>query len=146
MRVLVLHGPNLNLLGQREPEIYGERTLDEVREAMGVVARELDVDLVDEVSQGEATLVDLIQGASAQGFAGAVINAGAFTHTSVALRDALRGSGLRFVEVHLSNPLARESFRHHSLLSDLAIGVVSGLGVHSYVLGLRGLVSVLRAQ
>jgi hypothetical protein len=88
MRVLVLHGPNLNLLGQREPEIYGERTLDEVREAMGVVARELDVDLVDEVSQGEATLVDLIQGASAQGFAGAVINAGAFTHTSVALRDA----------------------------------------------------------
>jgi len=146
MRVLVLHGPNLNLLGQREPEIYGDRTLDEVREAMDVVAGELGVDLVDEVSQQEATLVDRIQCAAAEGFAGAVINAGAFTHTSVAIRDAIRASGLCFVEVHLSNPLARESFRHHSLLSDLAIGVVSGLGVHSYVLGLRGLVSVLRAQ
>ena len=146
MRVLVLHGPNLNLLGQREPEIYGDRTLDDVRGAMAVVASELDVELVDEMSQDEGALVDLIQGASGQGFAGAVINAGAFTHTSVAIRDTLRASGLRFVEVHLSNPLSRESFRHHSLLSDMAIGVVSGLGVHSYVLGLRGLVSVLRAQ
>ena len=146
MRVLVLHGPNLNLLGQREPEVYGHRTLAQIEEAMKRVGEELTVELEHVQSQDEGELVTLIQGAAVRGFAGLVLNAGGFTHTSVAIRDALRASSVPFVEVHVSNPIARESFRRRSLLSDLAIGVISGLGVHSYSLGLRGLVAALRDQ
>ena len=146
MRVLVLHGPNLNLLGQREPEVYGHQTLEQVQEAMKVVGEELEVELEHHESQDEGALVARIQTASAKGFSGLVLNAGGFTHTSVAVRDALRATGVAFVEVHVSNPMARESFRHRSLLSDLAIGVISGLGVNSYSLGLRGLVAALRDQ
>ncbi len=146
MRVLVLHGPNLNLLGQREPEVYGHHTLAQVEEAMKRVGEELTVELEHVQSQDEGELVTLIQGATVRGFAGLVLNAGGFTHTSVAIRDALRASRVPFVEVHVSNPIARESFRRRSLLSDLAIGVISGLGVQSYSLGLRGLVAALRDQ
>ena len=140
MTLLVLHGPNLNLLGTREPETYGHETLADVTSMLEAEASSLGVELQHFQSNSEGALVDRVQAAGAAGVAGVLINPAAYTHTSVALRDALAGVGLPFVEVHLSNVHAREPFRHKSLLADLALGQVVGFGTLSYVLGLRGLV------
>lgn len=144
LRVGVLHGPNLNLLGRREPEIYGRATLDDVNEALRAVAGELGVELEIFQSNGEGELVDWIQ-ASAERVAGYVVNAGAYTHTSVAILDALVGVARPFVEVHITNTQAREPYRRRSLLAARAVGTVAGFGTESYLLGLRGLVAHLRA-
>lgn len=142
MRVLVISGPNLQLLGTREPERYGRITLAEIEAQTVALGAELGVEVDCMQSNHEGVLLDTI--AAARGvYAGIVINAGAYTHTSVALRDALTGVSVPFVEVHLSNVAAREPFRHHSYLSDVAAGVVFGFGADSYLLGLRGLVARL---
>lgn len=146
MKVLVLQGPNLNLLGTREPDLYGHDTLQDVTAALDARAAELGVTLVHRWSNVEGELVTAVQEAAAAGVQGAVVNAAAYTHTSVALRDALSGTGLPFVEVHLSNVHAREPFRHKSLLADKALGVVCGFGLQSYLLGLEGLVARLRSR
>lgn len=139
-RVGVLHGPNLHLLGTREPEVYGEASLGDVDRALGDLASELGVELATFQSNHEGALVDwLVE--SAPAVSGFLVNAGGLTHTSVVLRDTLVGVGRPFVEVHLSNTAAREPFRHRSLLADRACGVVYGFGVESYLLGLRGLVA-----
>jgi 3-dehydroquinate dehydratase-2 len=143
VRILLLNGPNLNLLGLREPAIYGTATLAEVVARLERVAGELGVELANYHSNHEGDLVDRIQAAMTEGVHGLVINAGAYTHTSIALRDALLGTGLPFVEVHLSNLAKREPFRQVSLLADVASGVVQGFGVVGYELALRGLVRVL---
>ena len=140
MRIAVVHGPNLRLLGRREPAVYGTATLDDVNSSLDRLARELDVELEVFQSNHEGQLIDFIEEASAR-VDGFVVNPGGLTHTSVALRDAFLGVSLPFVEVHLSNPSAREPFRHRSFLSDVAVGTVYGFGVQSYLLGLRGLVS-----
>src|SRR5690606_6844788 len=145
LRVGVVHGPNLNLLGRREPEVYGRTTLAEVNEALVELGRRLGVEVEVFQSNGEGRLVDYVHEA-AERVAGFVVNAGAYTHTSIALRDALVGVGRPFVEVHLSNVHARERFRHRSLLAARAVGTVSGFGVESYLLGIRGLVSHLRGS
>ncbi len=145
MRILVVHGPNLNLLGVREPGVYGAATLQGVEADLRELAAELDVDVEFFQSNGEGALVDAVQGARGR-CAGILINPAAYTHTSVALRDALLAVGLPFVEVHLSNVHAREPFRQRSLVADVAVGTVAGFGAESYRLGLRGLVAHLRAQ
>lgn len=139
MRLQVLHGPNLNLLGGREPEIYGSATLEEVDEAVLEVAEELGVEVDILQSNHEGDLIDRVQEA-APSVSGYVVNAGGYTHTSVALRDALVASQRPFVEVHLSNVFRRESFRRESLLAAVALGTVSGFGADSYTLAVRGLV------
>jgi 3-dehydroquinate dehydratase II len=144
VRIGVLHGPNLNLLGRREPEVYGRATLAEVDAAIGELARGLGATVECAQANGEGALVDLVQELSDR-VDGFVVNAGAYTHTSIALRDALVGVGRPFVEVHLSNVFAREPFRHHSYLSDRTVGMVAGFGVESYLLGLRALAAHLRA-
>ena len=144
MRIGVVHGPNLNLLGQREPQLYGSGTLAELNEALGALGGELGASVSCFQSNAEGGLVDHLQ-TTAGDVDGYLINAGAYTHTSIAIRDALLGVGRPFVEVHLSNVHAREPFRHHSYLSDTAVGVVVGFGVDSYLLGLRGLVGFLRS-
>ena len=142
MRIAVIHGPNLRLLGQREPEVYGTDTLDDVNRQLSELAEELGVEMTVFQSNHEGELLDHIEASvDADAF---LINPGAYTHTSVALRDALVGVGRPFVEVHLSNTASRERFRRHSYLAPVASGVVYGFGVHSYLLGLRGLVA--RAQ
>jgi 3-dehydroquinate dehydratase-2 len=143
VRIAVVHGPNLRLLGRREPEVYGTATLEDVNATLAAEAAALGVEVEFFQSNHEGGLLDFI-GDAAGRVDGFVVNPGAFTHTSVALRDALAGMALPFVEVHLSNTAAREPFRRHSYLSDLAAGVVYGFGAQSYVLGLRGLVSRLR--
>ena len=144
MRIAVVHGPNLNLLGQREPSIYGAATLAEIDRRLGTLAAELQVEVACFQANGEGALIDHVQ-AVAPRVDGFVVNAGAYTHTSVALRDALVAVDRPFIEVHLSNVHAREPFRHRSYLSDRALGVVAGFGAESYLLGLRGLVIHLRA-
>jgi 3-dehydroquinate dehydratase-2 len=139
VKLQVLHGPNLNLLGTREPEVYGSVTLAEVDDSIRALARELGVDVAIVQSNHEGELVDVVQ-ATAGDTAGYVVNAGGYTHTSVALRDALVASGRPFVEVHVSNVFARETFRRESLLGDIALGTVSGFGAASYTLAVRGLV------
>lgn len=143
IRIGVLHGPNLNLLGRREPEVYGLETLADVDTKMRDEGSALGVEVESFQSNVEGVLVDWIQDA-ARRVDGFVVNAGAYTHTSVALRDALVGVGRPFVEVHLSNLQAREPFRHESLLAPKAVGAIMGFGVNSYRLGLQGLVSYLR--
>lgn len=135
--ILVLHGPNLNLLGVREPEVYGSRTLAQINEDLSSLANELGVSLSAWQSNHEGALVDRIQAASKDGTDFIIINAAAYTHTSVALRDALAGVAIPFIEVHLSNLYKRESFRHHSYLSDIAVGLISGLGADGYEAALR---------
>ncbi len=135
--ILVLHGPNLNLLGTREPEVYGSRTLAQINEDLSSLANELGVSLSAWQSNHEGALVDRIQAASKDGTDFIIINAAAYTHTSVALRDALAGVAIPFIEVHLSNLYKRESFRHHSYLSDIAVGLISGLGADGYEAALR---------
>jgi 3-dehydroquinate dehydratase II len=145
LRVAVVHGPNLNLLGQREPEIYGSGTLADLDRALVRLGQELGVEVTCAQANGEGELVEHVQ-RTAPGVAGFLVNAGAYTHTSIALRDALVGVAKPFVEVHLSNVHAREPFRHRSFLSDRAVGVVVGFGPDSYYLGLRGLVGFLQRR
>ncbi len=141
MKVEVLHGPNLNLLGRREPGVYGRRTLEQIDAAIRGEAESLGVDVDTYQSNHEGALIDRIQGSSADGF---VVNAGGYSHTSVALRDALAAVARPFVEVHISNVHARESFRRESMLAPVALAVVAGFGADSYTLALRGLVGHLR--
>ncbi|HEU0015167.1 MAG TPA: type II 3-dehydroquinate dehydratase [Longimicrobium sp.] len=143
MRIAVLHGPNLNLLGTREPEVYGRGTLDDVAASLDALARELGVEVRSFQSNHEGELVDRVQQLAPE-VDGYLVNAAAYTHTSVALRDALAGVARPYVEVHLSNVFARERFRHRSHLAAGAVGVVCGFGADSYRLGLRGLVEHLK--
>jgi 3-dehydroquinate dehydratase II len=146
LKLLVLHGPNLDRLGTREPEVYGTRSLADVTRAVEALAAALEVRTESFQSNLEGALVERIHRAADEGFGGIVVNPAAYGHTSVALRDALLVAALPFVEVHLTNPFSRESFRHTSLIADLAVGVVSGFGVNSYLCGLRALVEHLRER
>jgi 3-dehydroquinate dehydratase-2 len=139
--VLVLNGPNLDRLGDREPQQYGTDTLDQILERMQARATQLGVHLHHVQSNHEGVLIDAVHDAGRQGRLGAVVNAAGYTHSSVALRDALLAVPLPFVEVHLSNVWAREAFRHRSLLSDIAVGVVAGFGPLGYELALMGLLA-----
>lgn len=143
LRIAAVHGPNLNLLSQREPGLYGNVSLADVNDSLADLGRVLGVEVSAFQANGEGDLIDHIHraGAEVDGF---IVNAGAYTHTSIGIRDALLGVGKPFVEVHLSNVFAREGFRHTSFLSDRAVGVVVGFGADSYLLGLRGLVDHLR--
>lgn len=145
MRIAVLNGPNLNLLGIREPALYGSATLADVEGRLADVARELGVEVECAQHNVEGGLVELVHAMRGR-VQGVVVNAGAYSHTSLALRDALTGVGLPFVEVHVTNVYAREAERHHSMLAAAAIGVVVGLGTHGYELALRGLVHTLRER
>ena len=131
-RVLVLNGPNLNLLGTREPSVYGTRSLADIEGDLSDIARKAGAEVVFFQSNHEGALVDRIQGARLDGTTFLIVNAGAFTHTSVAVRDALAGVGLPFIEVHLSNVHKREAFRHQSYLADIALGTITGLGPAGY--------------
>ncbi|HEX7122059.1 MAG TPA: type II 3-dehydroquinate dehydratase [Gemmatimonadaceae bacterium] len=142
MRIAVLNGPNLNLLGSREPEIYGSTTLADIEARLRDVAKELNVDLEFVQSNHEGTLIDAIQGLRGTSD-GAIINAGAYSHTSLAIRDAFAAVAVPFVEVHLSNIFAREPERHHSVLASTARAVICGFGAYGYELALRGLVAGL---
>ncbi len=144
--LLVVHGPNLNLLGSREPNHYGSRTLAEINLALAQRAEAAEVRLETFQSNHEGALIERVHAAGAQGVRYLIINPAAFTHTSIALRDALAGIGIPFVEVHLSNVHAREPFRQHSYFSDLAIGVISGLGSDGYLLALEYLLSKISAE
>jgi 3-dehydroquinate dehydratase II len=136
-RLLLLNGPNLNLLGTREPEVYGSDTLDSIEKRAASLAGELGYELVAFQSNAEHELIGRIHSAGRDGIVFAIINPGAFTHTSIALRDAVLGVRLPFIEVHLSNPLTREPFRRHSYFSDIAVGCISGLGSFGYELAVR---------
>ncbi len=144
MNVLVIHGPNLNLLGKREPDIYGTVTLEEINGRLASLARELGTDITFFQSNHEGELVQKIQEAmdTCQAL---VINPGAYTHTSVALRDAIASTGLPAVEVHLSNIYRREEFRQHSFISGVALGQITGFGPESYLLGLRAAVHAIKS-
>ncbi len=142
-RLLVMNGPNLGLLGTREPEVYGRLTLADIGRTLDALAASLGVELEHFQSDHEGALVERVHLAARTGVAGAVVNAAAYTHTSVALRDAYLGTGLPFVEIHVSNVFAREEFRHKSLLADVSMGVVVGFGPVGYELALRGLVARL---
>lgn len=131
-RILLLNGPNLNLLGEREPEKYGRTTLAEIEARLTAQANDLGHELVCFQSNAEHALIDRIHAAKAEAVAFILINPAAFTHTSIALRDAFLGVAIPFIEVHLSNVHAREPFRQHSYLSDVAVGVITGLGVNGY--------------
>lgn len=143
LRILVLHGPNLNLLGRREPGIYGSVTLDTINHQLEQDGLKRQAEVVAFQSNHEGVLVDAIHDALGQ-YQGILINAGAYTHTSVAIRDALTGVALPVVEVHLSNIYKREDFRHHSYIAPIAIGQISGFGAESYRLGLQALIDYLR--
>ncbi len=141
--ILILHGPNLNLLGEREPEVYGSLTLEEINRRLEAAARRLGVRLRCEQHNGEGALIEALH-AAREWAAGVVFNPAGYTHTSVALRDAVAAIGLPVVEVHLSNVQAREAFRRRSLIAPVCLGTVSGFGWRSYLLGLEGLVEHLR--
>jgi 3-dehydroquinate dehydratase-2 len=142
IKVLVLHGPNLNLLGQREPTVYGHTSVAEIDAALRQLAQERGAQLRIVQSNHEGVLIDALQGA-APWADGVLINPAAYTHTSLALRDAIAATGLPVVEVHLSNIQAREPFRHRSLVAPVCVGQVSGFGMRSYLLGLAGLLAYL---
>ena len=144
LSILVLHGPNLNLLGKREPGVYGSTTLEEINRLLTEEGDALNAEVSTLQSNHEGVLVDEIHGAIDR-HQGILINPGAYTHTSIALRDALTGVGIPTVEVHLSNIHHRETFRHHSYIAPIALGQISGFGVHSYLLGLQALVNHLRS-
>ena len=145
VNILVLHGPNLNLLGTRETDVYGTVTLDKINGELESLARELRVSVTVHQSNGEGELVEWIQKARGR-YDALVINPGAYTHTSIALRDAVAGVEIPTVEVHLSNIYRREEFRQHSYIAGVAVGQISGFGSDSYALGLRAVVAHLRAQ
>ncbi|MDP5008267.1 MAG: type II 3-dehydroquinate dehydratase [Glaciimonas sp.] len=136
-KILLLNGPNLNLLGTREPEVYGSTTLADVEQAAQVQAKAAGAHLTCFQSNHEGTLIDRIHTAKAEGVDAIVINPGGLTHTSIALRDALSGVAINFVEIHISNVHQRENFRHHSYLSGIAVGVICGLGVEGYRLAIE---------
>jgi 3-dehydroquinate dehydratase-2 len=140
MRILLLNGPNLNMLGQREPHIYGYDTLDDIVSRVEKKAAELGVEIAAFQSNHEGALIDFIQ-QNAAGASGLIVNAGSLTHTSIGLRDAIAGSGLPAIEVHISNVHAREAFRHRSYLSGVARGVIVGLGWRGYIYALDALVA-----
>lgn len=144
LSILVLHGPNLNLLGRREPGIYGVVTLDEINSLLVASASKLQAKIFPVQSNHEGVLIDAIHNASEH--QGILINAGAYTHTSIAIRDAISAVKLPTVEVHLSNIYQREPFRHHSYIAPVAIGQISGFGAESYVLGLQALIHHLEAK
>ena len=134
---LLLNGPNLNLLGTREPEVYGDVTLEDIQNKLEEMCKKSGTDLVSFQSNAEHELVDRIQEAQSEGIKCIIFNPGAFTHSSIALRDALNGTGQKFIEVHISNIYGREDFRQKSFLSDIADGVISGLGTKGYELALE---------
>jgi 3-dehydroquinate dehydratase II len=138
-KILILHGPNLNLLGKRQPEIYGKLSLERINRKIAALARELGVEVEMRQSNSEGELVDWIQTAG-ETFSALVINAAAYTHSSVALRDALTAASIPAVEVHLSNIYKREEFRKRSMIAEAVVGQISGFGVDSYLLGLRAAV------
>ncbi|GAB4400016.1 MAG: type II 3-dehydroquinate dehydratase [Anaerolineales bacterium] len=142
MKIFILHGPNLNLLGTREPEVYGSMTLDDINEKMIALGKELGADVTCRQSNYEGALIDALHDARTWA-AGVVFNPGGYTHTSVALRDAISAIQIPVIEVHLSNVYAREEFRHKSLISAVCKGKVTGFGWRSYELGLRGLIDLL---
>lgn len=141
--ILVIQGPNLNLLGTREPEVYGKTTLEDIHTKLGAIAKANAVELSTFQSNHEGELIDRIQKAKQDGIHFIVINPGGFTHTSVALRDALAGVAIPFIEIHLSNIHQREEFRKHSYLSDIATGVICGLGAIGYELALQAAIARL---
>ena len=143
MNILLINGPNLNLLGTREPEIYGSKTLNDIEKDLIKVAKEKSINLDCFQSNHEGEIVDKIQD-SVQRIQGILINAGAFTHTSISIRDALIGSKIPFVELHISNIFSREEFRKDSFLTDKAIGIISGFGISSYFLAFDGIIDYLK--
>ena len=145
-KILVIHGPNLNLLGKREPAIYGRVTLAEINRMLKKAAKKRRVSLVIKQSNLEGRIVDFIQQAKKNKFQGLLINPAAYTHTSVALRDAIAACGLITVEVHLSNIYSREEFRHKSLVSPVAKGTILGFGARSYTLGLEALLDLIEVR
>jgi 3-dehydroquinate dehydratase-2 len=145
MRIAVINGPNLNLLGVREPDLYGRETLADVEKALRTVGSELGADLQFVQHNGEGQLIDAIHALRGKAD-GAIVNAGAYSHSSLAIRDALSGVGVPFVEVHITNVYAREPERRHSMLAPAAMGVICGLGTYGYELALRGLARRLKAR
>ncbi|MCX8086316.1 MAG: type II 3-dehydroquinate dehydratase [Rhodocyclaceae bacterium] len=140
-RILVLHGPNLNLLGSREPELYGRTTLADIHAMMEARAKAAGVQLESFQSNSEGGLIDRVQAAGAEGIEFIILNPGGYTHTSIALRDALAAVAIPFIEVHLTNIYAREPFRRHSFFSDLAVGTIAGFGAQGYALALEAALS-----
>ncbi|MGH2759385.1 MAG: type II 3-dehydroquinate dehydratase [Actinomycetota bacterium] len=145
MRFLVVHGPNLNLLGSREPEVYGTTTLDEIDSSLAKAAADDGHDIETFQSNHEGELIDKLQQAGDEAD-GVLLNPGGFTHTSVALRDAVQALAVPVIEVHLSNIYAREEFRQHSVLSGACVGVISGFGARSYLLGLEALIGLTESR
>jgi len=145
-KILVIHGPNLNLLGTREPGIYGRLTLDKINQMLKADAKKAKTSLVIKQSNHEGQIVDLIGRAKMNKFQGVLINPAAYTHTSVAIRDAVAACGLIVVEVHLSNIYSREEFRHKSLISPVASGTILGFGAKSYTLGLAALLDLISGK
>ena len=143
-KILVIHGPNLNLLGQREKDIYGQATLEDINQQLQQLAKQYGVDLGIFQSNHEGDIVDKIGLAKKDGFAAILINPAAYTHTSVAIRDAVLAVSLPTVEVHLSNIYSREDFRHKSLVAAVAHGQISGFGVNSYLLGLQAVIGIIK--
>jgi len=144
-KILVIHGPNLNLLGTREVDVYGKTTIDDINKELKKTAKEAGVDIDIEQSNHEGEIVDLI-GAAKNKYGAILINPAAYTHTSVAIRDAISATAIPTVEVHLTNIYAREEFRHTSLVAPVAIGQVSGFGMNSYVLGLKAAADLARKK
>ncbi len=144
--LLIINGPNLNLLGTREPEHYGSDTLDSINAKLSQIAADNNLSLESVQSNAEAALIELVHKAAKDGVRFIIINPAAFTHTSIALRDALSGVDIPFIEIHLSNVHAREEFREHSYFSDIAVGVISGLGAQGYELALLAAISQLNQK
>ncbi len=145
LKILIIHGPNLNLLGKREPDVYGNQTLEQINSRLQAHAAESGFKLKTFQSNSEGALVDAVQDA-AEWADGIIINAGAYTHTSIALRDAISAVNLPTVEVHLSNVHAREAFRHNSFIAPVCLGIIAGFGWRSYLLGVEGLVAHLETD
>lgn len=143
-KILVLHGPNLNLLGTREPNVYGSTTLSQINTQLTNEAKQAGFELAHVQSNSEADLIDAIQQAKTTNIQYIIINPAAYTHTSIALRDALCAVAIPFIEVHLSNIYARETFRHHSYFSDVAKGTISGLGTRGYLFALHAIIEELK--
>jgi 3-dehydroquinate dehydratase-2 len=142
-KVLLIHGPNLNLLGEREPEVYGKVTIDDINKEAQKQAKELSIELEIFQSNHEGEIVDII-GKAKDTFKAIIINPAAYTHTSIAIRDAISAAGIPAIEVHLSNIYSREEFRHTSLVAPVAVGQISGFGKHSYILALKAVSKIIK--